>query len=163
VANGYPLGVIGGKKEIMQLFCDPDPAKRVLIAGTYNAHPVNTAASIATIEILQNPDVYRQIGSMSDMLYSGLEELFREKGIQAVIARNASAFCAYFAGHCPVDLHDLLENVNFELDRKYRQALIRNKIYHIPIACKQGSVSYAHTEDDIHLTLEATREALKSI
>ena len=55
IANGYPLGVIGGKREIMELFDAPDPQKRVLIAGTYNAHPINTAAAIATLEILQNP------------------------------------------------------------------------------------------------------------
>src|SRR5688500_10351699 len=49
IANGYPLGVIGGKKEIMQLFDAPEPDKRVLIAGTYNAHPLNTSAAIATL------------------------------------------------------------------------------------------------------------------
>ncbi|MDP4130569.1 MAG: aspartate aminotransferase family protein [Bacteroidota bacterium] len=163
VANGYPLGVIGGKAEIMQLFYHPDPAKRVLIAGTYNAHPVNTAAAIATLEMLEDPEVYRQIERRSKQLYEGLEKLLAEKGIPAVISSNASAFCVYFAGHRPYDLHDLLENVDFPLDRKYRHALIRNGIYHIPIACKQGSVSYAHTENDIHITLTATREALKSI
>src|SRR5205085_1267116 len=44
IANGYPLGAIGGRAEIMDLFDHPDPAKRVLIAGTYNGHPVPTAA-----------------------------------------------------------------------------------------------------------------------
>ncbi len=163
VANGYPLGVIGGRTDIMQLFNHPDPAKRVLIAGTYNAHPVNTAAAIATLEILKNPEVYRQIERMSNRLYSGLKEIFGDRGIQVAISSNASAFCVYFAGHCPGDLHDLLENVDFLLDMKYRRSLIRNGIYHIPVACKQGSVSYAHTENDIDLTLAATREALKSI
>ncbi len=76
VANGYPLGVIGGKKEIMQLFDSPDPQKRVLIAGTYNAHPVNAAAAVATLEMLKNPEVYEHIMTVSDKLYTGLEKLF---------------------------------------------------------------------------------------
>lgn len=59
IANGYPLGVIGGKKEIMALFDSPVPKKRVLIAGTYNAHPVNCAAAIKTLQILQETDVYK--------------------------------------------------------------------------------------------------------
>jgi glutamate-1-semialdehyde 2,1-aminomutase len=38
VANGYPLAVLGGNKVLMDLFVHPDPVKRVLLAGTYNAH-----------------------------------------------------------------------------------------------------------------------------
>jgi hypothetical protein len=30
---------------LMDLFTDPDPSKRVLLAGTYNGHPVPTAAA----------------------------------------------------------------------------------------------------------------------
>ena len=48
VANGYPMGVIGGRAEIMARFADPDPKRRVLIAGTYNAHPISCAAALAT-------------------------------------------------------------------------------------------------------------------
>jgi len=163
VANGYPLGVIGGKKEIMELFDSPDPEKRVLIAGTYNAHPVNAAAAIATLEMLKNPEVYKQIDDVSNRLYKGLEKLFTEKSITHVLVKNASAFCSYFMEKEPGDLHDVLENHDFGFDLRYRRALIEKGIYQIPIACKQGSISYAHTNDDIDKTLEITREVLKSI
>lgn len=163
VANGYPMGVIGGKKEIMDLFYSPDPLKRVLISGTYNAHPVNTAAAIATLEILNNPEIYNHIDKISSALYKGLEELFKEKGLKAVVSRNASAYCVYFSENAPHDLHDILENVDFEFDLKYRRALIEKGVYNIPIACKQGSVSYSHTLEDIYKTLEVTRQVLKEI
>lgn len=163
VANGYPLGVIGGKKEIMELFDSPDPEKRVLIAGTYNAHPVNTAAAIATLEILNNPEIYSSIAEKCNILYTGLEQLFTEKGIPAVVSRNASAYCVYFADKAPSDLHDILNTVDFDFDLKYRRALIEKGVYNIPIACKQGSVSYAHTEDDIYKTLQLTKEVLSEI
>ena len=163
IANGYPLGVIGGKREIMQLFDAKDPKKRVLIAGTYNAHPINTAAAIATLKILQNPDVYLQISKVSDLLYEGLSDLFSEKGITAVISRNASAYCPYFCENAPQDVHDILENHDFDFDLRFRKLLIEKGIYQIPIACKQNSISYAHTEQDIHNTLDKTREALKQL
>lgn len=163
IANGYPLGVIGGKREIMELFDSPDPEKRVLIAGTYNAHPVNAAAAIATLEILNNPEIYKTISKHSYLLYDGLEQLFRENGIAAVVARNASAYCVYFSEKVPIDLHDILHNVDFAFDLKYRTALIEKGIYNIPLTCKQGSVSYAHTEDDIYKTLQLTKEVLDDI
>lgn len=40
--------------------------------------------------------------------------------------------------------------------------LIQNQIYPIPITCKQGSVSYAHSDADIDRTLEATELVLHS-
>ncbi len=163
VANGFPLGVIGGRKEIMSLFDDPIPQKRVLIAGTYNAHPFNTAAAIATLKILKNPQVYEQIENVSQHLYDGLEQLFQDKGIDIVLSTNASAFCVYFSKVVPQNLHDILHHVDFAFDIKYRQALIEKGIYHIPLACKQGSVSYSHSMEDIDKTLEITRQVLSEI
>jgi glutamate-1-semialdehyde 2,1-aminomutase len=163
IANGYPLGVIGGKKEIMDLFDAKDPMKRVLIAGTYNAHPVNTAAAIATLEILQRPGVYPQITKISQLLYDGLKTLFAEKGIAAVISTNASAYCTYFCENAPRDAHDILMHHDFNFDLRLRRLLIDKGIYQIPIACKQNSVSFAHSEEDIYQTLQMTREALNEL
>jgi hypothetical protein len=36
-------------------------------------------------------------------------------------------------------------------------------VYQFPLACKQTSISTAHTEADIDLTLERTEMALKSL
>lgn len=161
VANGYPLGVIGGKKEIMNLFDARDPEKRVLIAGTYNAHPFNTAAAIATLEILRQTDVYEHLQDVSRQLYSNLEKMFIEKGMPMALARNASAFCPYYCENLPDDLHDILLNHDFDFDLKFRKGLIQKGVYHIPIPCKQGSISYAHSHEDIDRTLEASWEVLK--
>jgi glutamate-1-semialdehyde 2,1-aminomutase len=163
IANGYPLGVIGGKKEIMQLFDAPEPDKRVLIAGTYNAHPLNTSAAIATLEILEMPQVYEQISKVSNQLYEGLKKLYAEKGIAAVVSSNASASCTYFCEERPRDLHDILAHHDFRFDILYRKGLIEKGIYVIPIPCKQNSVSYSHSEEDISFTLEMTRAVLQSI
>jgi len=163
VANGYPLGVIGGRREIMDLFADPDPSRRVLIAGTYNAHPMSTAAAIATIEILHDASVYKQLEDLGSRLQAGLEDLFSEKGMTATVSRIGSAFCVYFCDHVPTDWHDVLENHDFDLDRRYRRLLIEHGIYHFPLACKQGSISAVHTEEDIAKTLEITHDILKRI
>ena len=43
MANGYPISALAGKKRLMDYFVHPDLSKRVLLAGTYNAHPVPVA------------------------------------------------------------------------------------------------------------------------
>ena len=165
VANGYPLGVIGGRADVMALFEDPDPGRRVLIAGTYNAHPIPTAAAIATIDRLRRDDgaVYRELEAKGARLQEGLETLFSERGLTAVVSRLGSAFCAYFMDHVPLDWHDVASHHDFDLDRRYRRALLDRGVFHFPLACKQGSISAAHTDEDLALTLDVTREALKSL
>lgn len=165
VANGYPLGVIGGRRDVMERFADPDPKKRVLIAGTYNAHPFTATAAIATIERLRANDgeVYRALEAQGAKLQRGLEELYAKKGLSALVSRISSAFCTYFMDHIPADWHDLAAHHDFELDRRLRRALLERGIYQFPMAAKQGSISAAHTDDDLAQTLDATREALRDL
>ena len=165
LANGYPMGAIGGRGDVMGLFDHADPAKRVLIAGTYNAHPVTVAAALATLNILRANDgaVYKQLERTTASLETGLHEIFKAKGIPYTISRLGSAFCVYFMDHIPVDLHDLQTNNDAAVDVKYRRALIEQGVYHFPVACKQGSVSAAHTAADIAQTLQVTSQVVKAL
>lgn len=165
VANGYPLGVIGGRKDVMDLFDDPDPARRVLIAGTYNGHPLTVAAAMATLEILMRDDgaVFRQLEARGARLAAGLADIFGECGVAARVSRIGSAFCVYFSDHVPVDWHDLMASHDFAFDQRYRRALIERGIYHFPLPCKQGSISAAHSDEDIARTLEVTRAVLHEL
>ena len=165
MANGYPTAALGGKKEMMDWFVHPDPAKRVLLAGTYNAHPVPMAAAIATIDrlLMNDGEVYRHVESLGEQMQVGLEELFRSLGLTAVVARQGSAFCVYFMDHCPRDWHDLAMYHDFETDEQFRRNLIELGVYFFPMAAKQCSISFAHTEDDIEFTLEQIRPQLSEI
>jgi glutamate-1-semialdehyde 2,1-aminomutase len=165
LANGYPMGAIGGSRKFMEYFVHADPARRVLIAGTYNAHPVPCAAAIATMEKLAANlgAAYRRLEELGARMQAGLEQIFKAAGVTATVARQGSAFCAYFMDHAPVDWHDVAGHHDFAFDAKYRAALIEQGVFHFPLATKQGSLSLAHTDEDIDLTLERTRAALKTL
>jgi glutamate-1-semialdehyde 2,1-aminomutase len=165
MANGYPIAALGGKKDLMDWFVHPESSKRVLLAGTYNAHPVPTAAAIATIErLLANQgEVYRHVESLGKMMQEGLETILRKAGREAVVARQGSAFCVYFMDHCPRDWHDLAASHNNDLDQELRRKLISCGIYFFPAATKQCSISYAHTRVDIESTLEKVETMLRLI
>ena len=63
LANGFPIAALAGKQAYLDLAISPDPAKRVLVAGTYNCHPVPVAAAMATLKKLSDPqiDVYGRL------------------------------------------------------------------------------------------------------
>jgi glutamate-1-semialdehyde 2,1-aminomutase len=165
VANGYPMGVIGGRAELMRYFHHDDPARRVMIAGTYNAHPIPTAAAIATLEKLAANEgaIYGHLERLGQRMEEGLAAIFAEAGWTATLSRQGSAFCAYFMGHAPRDWHDIAEHHDVDRDLAYRRALIDRGIYHFPQATKQGSLSSAHTDADVDETLDRTRDAVRAL
>ena len=165
VANGYPLGVIAGKKKYMDYFVHPDKENRVLIAGTYNAFPLTTAAAIATLEKLKSPvyKVYEHVEKLGAALEKGYQEIFSKLDRPVYVARQGSAFCVYFMDHEPVNFHDVLLNHDFDFDSRYRKELIKGGVYNFPAPIKQGSISFAHTMEDIEQTLEVTAQVLKQI
>jgi glutamate-1-semialdehyde 2,1-aminomutase len=165
MANGYPISALGGKKALMDWFVHPDPSKRVLLAGTYNAHPVPTAAAVATIErlLMNNGEAYRHVESLGQEMQKGLEEIIDRLGLVAVVARQGSAFCIYFMDHCPRDWHDLAASNDFGQDQKLRNELVENGIYFFPVTPKQCSISLAHTKDDIDVTLGRVEGALSQM
>lgn len=164
-ANGYPIAALGGKKEFMDRFVDPDPARRVLLAGTYNSHPVPTLAAIATIErlLMNGGEVYRYTEKLGARMQAGLESIAEQLDLEATVARQGSAFCLYFMDHCPKDWHDLAENHAFAVDDRMRVELIGRGVYPFPLATKQWSISAAHTEDDIDVTLEHVSQILSKL
>ena len=164
-ANGYPLGIIGGKDELMSYFYNPDPRKRVLIAGTYNGHPVPVAAAIATLKFLManEKEVYQKLETLGALMQSKLEGLFASTKFVTKTARQGSAFATYFMDHLPKNWLDIANNHNFEVDAKYRQELIAEKIFQFPTPTKQGSISFAHTEGDIIETIIRSERAISRI
>ncbi len=162
IANGYPLAVVGGKRELMDYFVHPDARRRVLIAGTYNAHPVPVSAAIATLERLlaNDGEVYRKLETLGQRMQAGLEEIVRRLDLTGVVARQGSAFCLYFMDHSPRDWHDLAAHHQFQLDEQMRRDVISRGTYVFPLATKQCSISCAHTAGDIDETLDAVQQAL---
>ncbi len=165
LGNGFPIAALAGKATLMDLALSDDPARRVLIAGTYNAHPVPVAAAIATLKMLSDPalDVYGRLEALARRLEEGQRRLFAEHPITATISRQGSAHCVYFMERVPVNWWELLTGHDFDFDARYRAALIDRGVYHFPMPTKQGSISFAHSEEDIDRTLSATDETLTAL
>jgi glutamate-1-semialdehyde 2,1-aminomutase len=165
LANGFPIAALAGKRQYMDLAISTDATKRVLIAGTYNCHPVPVAATTATLNKLSNPrvNVHGQLEARAQSLEEGQRRIFKDHGITATISRVGSAHCVYFMDRAPTNWWELVTGHDFAFDTRYRRALIERGVYHFPLASKQGSISFAHSEDDIDATLDATSDALKSM
>jgi glutamate-1-semialdehyde 2,1-aminomutase len=126
---------------------------------------VPTIAAIATIERLaeNGGEVYRHLEALGQRMQQGIEGILAKSEVTGVVARQGSAFCTYFMDHLPTDWHDLIEHHDTDTDARLRRRLLDSGVYFFQLPMKQCSISAAHTEADIDLTLHAVEEAFSSI
>lgn len=155
MANGYPIAALAGKAKYMEMF----GAGGVFFAGTYNGHPMNVAASLATIAELEDGSVYAHTSALAKKAAEGISEIAGEHGIPMTVARYGSVFVPYFM-EGPIETYtDLLRN-DTAMDIAFRQGMCDRGIFMLPTALKRNHVSAAHTEADIDRTLETARVVL---
>jgi len=165
VANGYPISILGGKAELMDLIAADDLKKRPLVAGTYNGHPAAVAAAIATLQILKSrgEHIYSRLDELGQAAEDGIQNALRTNELVGTVVRLGSAFSYYFMDHAPRDFHDLLVNHDFALDVAIRRALIDAGIYFIPIATKQCSISASHSMEDINRMVDQFKKCVAAV
>ena len=152
IGGGLPIGGVGGKKEIMDLLAPLGP---VYQAGTLSGNPISVTAGLATLKILQNPDVYSQLENLTKTLMQGFEKISKEKGISLKTRHIGSMFGLFFTEE--VGLPNNYEEVkkgNLKLFQTFYHYMLEEGIYFAPSMYEVGFVSLAHTENNIKTTLE---------
>ncbi|MGM8364497.1 aspartate aminotransferase family protein [Virgibacillus sp. W0181] len=161
MANGYPIAAIAGKEKYMNRF-NTKPGGDVWFAGTFNGHAVGTAASIATIEVMEKEPVHEHIFDLGNRMRKGLEEIHNILGISSFVAGYGSIFSNYFMDFEPKSYSDLQYH-NKDVYIKYREELLKKGIFKLPQNMVRDHICYSHTKKDIDRTLELTEYALKKV
>jgi glutamate-1-semialdehyde 2,1-aminomutase len=93
VGGAYPLSVFGGRREIMERLMPTGDCQH---SGTYNAHPVPTAAAIAALNIYREPGFYDHIRAIGTRLIAGINRLFETHGVPGRVEGLGARFGVYF-------------------------------------------------------------------
>lgn len=158
MANGYPIGALGGRAELMEMF-STTPGNPVFFAGTFNGHPGMSAAALATIEKLEREPVHEHIFALGARTRRELSALFEAMKIPAVVSGFGSVWVTYFL-EPPIDSYtDLLRN-DAALFVGYRLALMEHGIFELPLNLKRNHFSFVHTERHVDELLIATEQAV---
>jgi len=160
IANGYPCAVLAGRKDLMMRFSSA--GGDVFVGGTYNGHPVATAAALATIAELKDGTVHERIFRLGDKARRGLQEIADRLDIDMTVAGYGSVFVPYFMSGAITRYADLLRN-NAEADSMFRREMCKRGIFMLPLAMKRSHISGAHTEADIDRSLNVAEDVLKEM
>ena len=81
IGGGFPIGAVGGKADIMQMFSHlPKGRPIVEHSGTFNANPVSMAAGKAALDLFDAAAVSRLAG-LGDRLREGLTRTLADLGL----------------------------------------------------------------------------------
>ena len=173
VGGGFPIGIVGGKEDIMMIsapsaFSDvfdnshssQSAAKEVLFhSGTYNGHPTILAAGMTTIAVLEQ-EMHHVMGKTA-ALKKGIHELFSRKGIPLQTVGIGSIFNIVITDQERISNYRELQTADFAWRKKLDFALLNEGIYTKPL--NRCSMSTVHGDKEIALTLEAFEAALNKL
>lgn len=158
VGGGMPAAAYGGRNDLMRRVA---PAGDVYQAGTLAGNPVAMAAGLATLERLEAPGVYEQLGARAQALAQGLQALAEEVGVELTTASVGGMFGFSFHPG-PIDCFAEARKNNEARFRRFFSRMIEGGVNLAPSAYETGFVSLAHTRADIGRTLEVARKALEA-
>ncbi|HEX9006241.1 MAG TPA: aminotransferase class III-fold pyridoxal phosphate-dependent enzyme [Bacteroidota bacterium] len=143
IANGMPLSVLTGKKEIMRLL-----ERDVFFFTTFGGEALSLAAAKATIEELQLRRVPEYLATQGEKLKEGVKAILRQLDMPYV-------HCTGFGCRTLVSF-DAAAGNPLEMKSLLQQELIKRGI----LWSGFHTLSFSHTDEDIAVTLDAYREAL---
>ncbi len=150
IGGGLPLGVFGGRADIMSLF-DPVPGKPAIHhGGSFNANPMSLVAGAATLEQL-TPEVYGKLSYLGDRLRHNLEELFMDVELPARITGLGSLFGVHLTDG-PVNTYRDAQKGNTALRHQIFLGMLNEGIVMDPRGAGCLSVAIGESEIDDFVT-----------
>ena len=156
VGGGLPLGVYGGRSDVMGTVAPEGP---VYQAGTLSGNPLAMAAGLATLKKL-DVSAYERLEALGQRLEDGLNRAIAAAKVPARVQRLGSAFTLFFTADPVTDFASAKKADSARYGRFFHAMLDRG-IYLPPAQLEAGFLSLAHTDADVDAFLVAAGEALR--
>ncbi|MBF0330960.1 MAG: glutamate-1-semialdehyde 2,1-aminomutase [Candidatus Omnitrophica bacterium] len=150
IGGGLPIGVYGGRKEIMDHVA---PSGDVYQAGTLSGNPVAVAAGLAALAVLKTKD-YAVLDQNAAALCRGLDEHFKGKGVPVTINRAGSLFTVFFTGRHVTDFKTA-KAADTKQYARYFWSMLQHGVSLPPSQFEAQFLSFRHSRQDIRATIKA--------
>jgi len=148
IANGYPISVVTGKKDVMMA-----AESKLFISSTFFPNSEAFVAALKTIEILERDKVLENIWEKGEGFMKSIQSLIDKHDVGAELTGVAPMFYITFKKD---------ETGAYKGKRKdFYTQLIRKGFFFTPF--HHAYISYRHTQKDLDLTLTAMDESLAFI
>jgi glutamate-1-semialdehyde 2,1-aminomutase len=150
LANGFALSALAGRREIMRLGGLDTGRERVfLLSTTHGAETHALAAAIATMETYRDQPVIEHLYRQGERLRAGITRVARDAGVERHVECLGRPCCMLY----------VTRDRDGQPSQAFR-ALFLQEMIKRGVLAPSFVVSFAHTDHDIDLTIEAVGQAL---
>ena len=160
IGGGMPVGAFGGKSAIMDYIAPTGP---VYQAGTLSGNPVAMAAGLATLALIQDPEVHQILAKNSHYLMAGFKAEAQKAGIDLATVCIGGMFGYFFTDAEQVTSFAQATQCNTERFKRFFHLMLEQGVYLAPSAYEAGFVSCAHSQDDLDNTIAAAGNAFRQL
>lgn len=156
IAGGFPVAAIVGSQKLLEKI----GTGQINHSGTFNGYAIGCAATIASMEILAQPDVYQKLEVIGSTLISGMKDLAKKHSAPLHIQGVPMAFHLSFGSDDSIHNFVDLQKQNDPLYKRFVNSVREQKIW----ITDRGIwyVSMAHSEEDVAETLVRFDKALSN-
>src|SRR5438128_432395 len=159
---GFPVGAVAGPRAILDRMRWGE--HMVLHYGTFNGHRLTMKVIAANLDILSADNTYRQLHAVGDAAIAGLREVFRRRGVNAVVQGLGPMFQIYFTERDRIrDYRDYCRYADTKRYSRFVHLLLERGIYMTPSNGLHWIISTAHTEADIEMLVEAADQVCSKL
>lgn len=157
MSNGFPICALSGNRAIMSHLA---PQGRAFFSGTYNGNIMCVAAALKTIDLLADGSAHRKLWALGRLMTEGINAIVSRLGLRARARHYGSIVSLYFSDRLLMNYREVMRSHDRTLNRAFIDWLTAHGIYTKPKRVNRFMLSAAHTEDDIHRTVEVVEAFL---
>lgn len=156
IGGGMPIGVFGGKREIMEMVA---PSGGVYQAGTFSGSPASIAAGLTVLDVLEKENVHKKLNATGEKLRAGITDIVEDLGLNYNVCGVSSMFKVFF-GDKPRNYQEVLR-CDKEGYLRFFFRMLESGIFLPPSQFETNFLSTAHSEEDLNKLLAAYKANLK--
>lgn len=153
IGGGIPIGVVGGKKEIMDLLA---PLGKVYQGGTFSANPLALVAGVATLNKLKKSN-YSYLEELSQIFEEGINSIKSKYNYPLKLNRYSSMMSIFFSNEDVYNFETASSNDKKMFSYLYK-FLLEKGIYLPPSPFEAMFLSFSHTINEINYTIDKIEE-----
>ena len=154
VGGGLPVGVYGGKKEIMDNIAPDGP---IYQAGTLSGNPIAVSAGTALLRQLKDQKIYEKLEKNAKIFLKIVKDYCDQNKIPFSFSVRGGMFGFFFSKNLPQNF-DEVEKTDIEFFKKFFRGMLEENIYLPPSAYESCFISTEHNEDKL---VKAAKTAIK--
>ena len=160
LAGGLPVGLYGGRRDILEPLLSPPHNRqtRILSSGTFSGNPTVLSACLAVLDALQSGEVHQQINALGEHARQELRMLVRSLGVPVQVTGTHSIFGLHYAERFPRSARDIQHD---QRDGDFSLAMMVNGVLWPPGRIA-GFICTAHNEQHIEQLVRAARIAIEA-